>query len=422
MPPIFRHASIGLQLLLIFDAQGNSEISQVPAYTQLNALERNKLAQCLDDALHGQQSFGHMQDSYINTNFTGSYACLPLKADGNIVGAMFYAEPTTYPQGLSSNDFLVNISRNVLIISAAIALIIIFCSLLFAKKLAQPLVILQRGVDRISAGDYTERIALPERRDEVGQLILSFNRMASQIETNIQELQQQERNRRELMTNIAHDLYTPLATIQGFNEALADGVIVDEPARIDAYQTIVHEVQRMERLVKKVQQLSSLEAGQTHLDLAPLNIAELIASILEMVGYEYEEVSITLHQQLQPDSIVLADSDSIVQIVLNLLDNAKRYTLANGSVTVGCRIEGTMTRVWIQNTGSGIDAHDLPRIFDRFYRADPSRTLATGGNGLGLAIVKSLIERHGGTIWAESTPEQGTVITFTLRNASTNPS
>ena len=363
-----------------------------------------------------------MHDNSKSTNFSGPYACMPLKVNGNIVGSMFFAEPETYPHGLSSNAFIGNISRDVLIISAVIALIVILCSLLFAQKLARPLVILQRSVDRISTGDYTERITLPERRDEVGQLIHSFNRMASQIETNIQELQQQERNRRELTANIAHDLYTPLATIQGFSEALADGVIIDEPARIDTYQTIVQEVQRMERLVKKVQQLSSLEAGQTHLDLAPLNIAEVISGTLDMVGSEYEKAGVTLRQQLQSDSVVLADSDSVVQIVLNLLDNAKRYTPANGSITVGCKTEEAMTRIWVQDTGSGINAHDLPRIFDRFYRADPSRTQATGGSGLGLAIVKALVERHGGTIWAQSTPGQGTVMTFTLRNVARGPS
>jgi two-component system sensor histidine kinase BaeS len=178
----------------------------------------------------------------------------------------------------------------------------------------------------------------------------------------------------------------------------------------------------MERLVKKVQQLTSLEAGQTHLDLAPLNIAELINETLDMVGSEYERAGVILHRELQANNFVLADSDSVIQIVLNLLDNAKRYTPDGGMIAIGCRADGPMTRIWIKDTGSGISKDDLPRIFDRFYRADPSRTQATGGSGLGLAIVKALVEAHGGSIWAESRPGQGTLIMFTLRNVTASKS
>jgi signal transduction histidine kinase len=307
-------------------------------------------------------------------------------------------------------------------------------------------------------------------------------------------LHHQDKMRRDLIANIAHDLATPLTAIQGFSEALADDVITDPQARQDTAQLIGREVQRLRRLVSDMQQMTSLESGRIQLDQEPLDLHTLVDEVLEVIRPECEQVGISLHNEIAPTTpAVLADSDRMTQVLLNLLDNSRRYTPAGGSITIGAssndkdlqtwhqqvehqQIEGahaqhmqkghqkdegpqtwyslastrlandtgtsSATRsgklkgevtplhfgnveaptdsktkwltVWVKDTGTGIDARDLPNIFDRFYRSDRARSGASGGSGLGLAIIKAIISAHGGTIYAESTPGKGTCITFTL--------
>ncbi len=252
-------------------------------------------------------------------------------------------------------------------------------------------------------------------QDELGRLALTFNAMADTIESDVTELRQQEEMRRELIANIAHDLITPLTAIQGLGEALADDVISEPKARQETVQLIGREVQRLRRLVGDMQQMTSLEAGRIQLDLAPLNLHALVDEMLAVIGPECEQAGISVHNEIAPETPpVLADSDRITQVLLNLLDNARHHTPAGGTVTIGARAEGKELTMWINDTGTGIDAADLPHIFDRFYRADRARSGSTGGSGLGLSIVKAIITAHGGTIHAESAPDQGTSILFTL--------
>jgi signal transduction histidine kinase len=256
---------------------------------------------------------------------------------------------------------------------------------------------------------------VPKTQDELGQLALTFNAMADTIESDVNELRRQDGMRRELIANIAHDLATPLTAVQGFSEALADDLISNPEARHETAQLIGREVQRLRRLVADMQQMSSLESGQIKLDLAPLDMHELVGETLAVLTPECEEAGIQIRNEITPDTpLVCADSDRITQVLLNLLDNARRHTPRGGTITVSAQRQEKMLGVFISDTGIGIDAKDLPHIFERFYRADRSRTGATGGSGLGLSIVKAIIVAHKGTINAESTPGQGTRIIFTL--------
>ncbi|MDQ6661517.1 MAG: ATP-binding protein, partial [Chloroflexota bacterium] len=296
-----------------------------------------------------------------------------------------------------------------------VALLVIVFSLFFARRLTQPLEKLTRAAEQMKQGNYAQRVALPPNKDELGRLAVTFNAMADTIEADITELRKQEQFRRELLANIAHDLATPLTAIQGFSEALADNVITDQEARQETALLIGREVQRLRRLVVDMQQMTSLESGRIALDIAPLDISTLVDETLEVMRPECEQGGISLHNQIAPTTpFVLADSDRLTQVLLNLLDNARRHTPSGGAITLGAKVEGKELVVEVSDTGTGIDPEQLPHIFERFYRADRSRTGATGGSGLGLSIVKAIIMAHGGTISAESIPGKGTCITFTL--------
>ena len=266
------------------------------------------------------------------------------------------------------------------------------------------------AAEQMQRGKYTERVAVPKTQDELGQLALTFNAMADTIESDVNELRQQDTMRRELIANIAHDLATPLTAVQGFSEALADDLISKPEARHETAQLIGREVQRLRRLVADMQQMSSLESGQIKLDLAPLDMHELVGETLAVLTPECEEAGIHIYNEIAPNMpLVLADSDRITQVLLNLLDNARRHTPSGGTITVSACKEKRRCFVYqLTDTGIGIDAKDLPHIFERFYRADRSRTGATGGSGLGLSIVKAIIVAHKGTIGVESTLGQGT--------------
>jgi signal transduction histidine kinase len=291
------------------------------------------------------------------------------------------------------------------------------------RRLTRPLVSLTAAAEQVKGGDYSQRVETPHTHDEIGTLAQTFNDMADKIEADVTELRRQDQLRRDMIANIAHDLVTPLTAIQGFSEAIADEVIADPQARYETAQLIGREVQRLRRLVSDMQNMTALETGRMHFDRAPLNIRALVDEVVAVIGPECEQAGITLRNEIPPAlPPALADSDRITQVLLNLLDNARRYTPAGGTISVGAKLEadahGTKwLEISVQDSGSGIAAADLPFIFDRFFRIDRSRTGshgAHGGSGLGLAIVKAIVTGHGGSIRAESEPGKGTRISFTL--------
>jgi two-component system, OmpR family, sensor histidine kinase BaeS len=315
----------------------------------------------------------------------------------------------------SLSSLLQQAYQAIILAGGGVALVAMLCSFLLISRFIRPLENLTRAAEQVKQGQYAQRVTPPNSQDELGRLALTFNEMADTIEADVNELRRQDALRRDLVANIAHDLATPLTAIQGFSEALADDVITDPNARQETAQRIAREVQRLRRMVAEIRQMSSLEAGQTKLDLAPLDIQSQVDETLAVIAPECENKGITVHNDI-PTTMppVLADSDRVTQVLLNLLDNARRHTPEGGEIHVGAQIYGASLSIWIQDTGTGIDAQDLPHIFERFYRADRSRTTTTGGSGLGLAIVKAIVTAHHGNVWAESTQGKGTRITFTL--------
>jgi signal transduction histidine kinase len=402
----------GPYLFVIVDTGLNPHSSPDAAFFALN---NSELRQALTQAVKGQEVQGTLQAPPDGNGFSGQYISVPLRSNGNIIGALLLAQPNQYPQGFSPYAFLANVDTAILIAGAIIAVIVVIFSLMLARQFTRPLESLTTAAEQMKGGNYAQRVAPPKSQDELGRLALTFNAMADTIEADVTELRRQEQLRRDMIANIAHDLVTPLTAIQGFSEALADDVISEPKARQETALLIGREVQRLRRLVSDMQRMTSLESGHVQLDIAPLNLHELLDELLAVIGPECEQAGITVHNEIAPMTpLVLADSDRITQVLLNLVDNARHHTHAGGKITIGARQENGFLTVWVRDTGSGIDSADLPYIFERFYRVDRARTGSTSGSGLGLSIVKAIITAHGGTIRAESTVNQGTTILFTL--------
>ena len=240
--------------------------------------------------------------------------------------------------------------------------------------------------------------------------------MAATIEHDVTELRHQEQVQRELVANVAHELATPLTAIQGFSEALVDDVINDKQEREEIGRIINRETVRLRRLVDQLRQVARLEAGTEHMDLLNhTKLSALVDDTIEVLRGESERRHVIIYNDL-PATLptVRADADRLTQVMLNLLDNALRHMPEGGRVTVAAQPDGDMMWVSGTDTGIGIPAEDVPRIFERFFRADPSRARATGGSGLGLAIVKGIVAAHGGQVQATSAVGQGTRISFSL--------
>lgn len=273
-----------------------------------------------------------------------------------------------------------------------------------ARGMTQPLRDMARAVRRMEMGDYGQRVHTASV-DEVGQLAQAFNRMSA-------ELEQVERLRRELVANVGHELKTPISALRAHLENLLDGVERPDP---ETLQVMLAQSERLGRLVDQLLDLSRLESGELPLRREEVALAPLVDEVLSEIRVARPGAGVELERRVAPDlPPVLADRERIHQVLFNLLDNAVRFTPAGGRVTVTAERRNGAVDVRVADTGPGIAPEHLPRLFERFYRVDPARSAREGGTGIGLAIARSVVEAHGGRIWAESTVGKGSVFTFEL--------
>ncbi len=228
----------------------------------------------------------------------------------------------------------------------------------------------------------------------------------------VTELRRSERLRRELVANVSHELRTPLTSIKGFVETLLAGALRDEQNSRRFLKIIDAETNRLTKLVDDLLELSRLESKGVTFQLQPLDLGQLCRSVVDCQQPRAERAGVRLECSAQPEVVVVADPDRVEQVVTNLVDNALKFTPEGGRVLVRVHLRGPEACVSVEDTGRGIPPDDLPHVFERFYRADRSRTRTSGGSGLGLAIAKHLVEMQGGRIWAESTPGVGSVFSF----------
>jgi two-component system sensor histidine kinase BaeS len=322
-------------------------------------------------------------------------------------GALIFFPSNLLPE-LPSGRVLLFLAGAGLLLLLALRRVGTFASHRFTSPLSE----VMRAADRLAGGDLGARVDV-SGSSELRHLADSFNRMAEALET-------ADRQRRELLADVAHELRTPLTIIQGNLEGLRDGIYQPLPDHLDL---VLEEVQTLRRLVDDLQLLTLAEAGQLPLDLQEVDVAQLLTDVRDAFATQAEEAGVDLVVQAEDGLLpLLGDPQRLGQVLGNLVNNALRHTPDGGCATLGAEpfAPGGVpsgVRLWVADTGEGIAAEDLPRVFDRFWRGDPARSHEAGaGMGLGLAIARSLVEAHGGHIWAESggVPGGGTVVSFVL--------
>jgi signal transduction histidine kinase len=314
----------------------------------------------------------------------------------------------TNPLGRSINpqrdEFLTGINRALLLAAMVAGLAAVLLTLVLSRRILGPVEALTAAARRMESGDLSQRVEV-ESNDEIGELARAFNAMANGL-ARLEDL------RRNMVTDVAHDLRTPLSNIRGYLEALQDGVV--EPKR-EVIDSLHEEAMLLTRLVDDLQELALAEAGQLRLERQPVPPADMVNRALEAVRAQAAAKDIALQTDL-PEGLPLAhvDPQRIGQVLGNLLSNALTHTPSGGSIVVAAQAMGSEIEISVRDSGEGIPAEHLPSIFERFYRVDKSRSRATGGTGLGLAIAKQLVEAHGGRIEVESEVGHGAEFTFTL--------
>jgi len=267
----------------------------------------------------------------------------------------------------------------------------------------RPLLQITAITKKVADGNYSERVNVISRY-EGGQLADAFNHMAENLETI-------ERLRKNMVADISHELRTPLTNLRGYLEGLSDSVI---PPTRETFQMLEQEVLRLVNLVEDLQQLARADAAKAFLDCRELSLHELLRQIMDLYQPNFREKEIIVQWQLDPGSDLLTgDRDKLLQAIRNLADNAWKYTPRHGIVTISAQRTPDGIKTVFANSGAIIAEQDIPYLFERFFRADRSRSRDAGGAGIGLAIVKELIEAHGGTVGVES-DENGTHVWFNL--------
>lgn len=303
----------------------------------------------------------------------------------------------------------------------AYILILIFTSIILTqwikKGIFTPINQLNTAMQNIAEGNLEYRLANDEK-GEIGELYRNYEDMRLRLKESTDEKIEHEKQNRELISNISHDLKTPITAVKGYVEGIMDGV-ADTPEKMDKYiKTIYNKANDMDRLINELTIYSGIDNNRIPYNFHRINVADYFGDCVEEVGLDLESKNIELNYDnlVSPETQIIADPEQLKRVINNIIGNSIKYLdKEHGVIDIRILDEVDSIRVEIEDNGKGIAAKDLPNIFERFYRTDASRNSSQGGSGIGLSIVKKIIEDHGGYIWATSKEKEGTCMHFVIR-------
>lgn len=335
-----------------------------------------------------------------------------------------YHENVDIIKELTKQDIMIGamISKRFMgFLAIAMVLILIATSAIITawvtNDIYKPITELSHAMQQIAEGNFEYRLS-PANESEVGKLYSNYEQMRLRLKENAEETYQSEKKSKELVSNISHDLKTPITSIKGYVEGIMDGV-ADTPEKMDKYiKTIYNKANDMDRLINELTTYSGIDTNKIPYHFHILNISDYFSDCVEEVGLDLEQKNICLnYTNLVPaDTCIVADPEQMKKVINNIISNSVKY-MGHDKGIIDIRIldEGESVKVEIEDNGKGIAAKDIGNIFERFYRTDSSRNSMQGGSGIGLSIVKKIIEDHGGYVWATSKEGEGTCMHFVIR-------
>ena len=309
------------------------------------------------------------------------------------------------------------------IISACIAVVLIltFTAMIMMVwiygSIISPIHKLQEAAQNVEEGNLNFEIK-PEKDDEMGRLMQAFEKMRIRLRDNAEEKLKSDRESKELISNISHDLKTPITAIKGYVEGIRDGV-ADTPEKMEKYiGTIYNKANEMDTLINELTLYAKIDTHRIPYNFAPLSVNDYFNDCAEDIEMELDSKNVEFgyFNYVEGDQKIIADPEQLKRVINNIVSNSLKYMeREHGLINLRVKDVGDFIQVELEDNGKGIAAKDLPNIFDRFYRTDASRNSSKGGSGIGLSIVKKIIEDHGGKIWATSREGVGTVMYFVIR-------
>lgn len=335
----------------------------------------------------------------------------------------------TFPDGVEGTLFIVTIVDNfipevksmLMEMLMATIMILVFVGLILTswvyRAILRPLGKLQEATHLIKEGNLDFALEVQED-DEIGQLCMDFEEMRQRLKESAEEKVQYDKESKELISNISHDLKTPITAIKGYVEGILDGV-ASSPEKLDKYiRTIYNKANDMDRLIDELTFYSKIDTNKIPYTFTKINVTQYFKDCIEEVGLDMESRNIELgyFNYVDEDVVIIADAEQMKKVINNIVGNSVKYLdKKKGIINIRIKDVGDFIQIEIEDNGKGIATKDLPYIFDRFYRTDSSRNSSQGGSGIGLSIVRKIIEDHGGKIWATSKEGIGTEIHFVLR-------
>ena len=327
--------------------------------------------------------------------------------DGKVVGVLV-PMPMPFEGQPREVEFIQRINLYLLygaLVGMVIALVL---GIILSRTLTRPIRELTRATHAVSEGDLSQQVPV-RSKDELGELARSFNKMSAELSRSIN-------TRKQMTADIAHELRTPLSLILGHAEAVHDGVL---PPSAENFEIIRDEATRLEHLINDLRTLSLADAGELSMQFEMVEPQRLIHEVSSLYQFQAQRKNITVEQEITPNlPLIEVDPGRITQVLTNILDNAMRHTPEGGRIVLATREVENIVELSVQDSGPGLDIEDVDRIFERLYRADPSRYREDGGSGLGLAIAKSIVQAHGGQVSAESEPGSGLKVKIHLPKKS----
>ena len=332
----------------------------------------------------------------------------------------FLSEPMEGFERIIAPSFLKNMIFAIIVILVFTGVML---SLWLYRGLISPINELNVAMNHIKNGDFEYRLEAGHNDGELDDLYRNYEDMRLRLKENAEEKIEREKQNRELISNISHDLKTPITAIKGYSEGIIDG-IADTPEKVDRYvKTIYNKANDMDKLINELSVYSGIDNNRIPYHFHKILVKEYFRDCVEEVGLDLESKNFKLEYEnlVLPETTIIADPEQMKRVINNIISNSVKYMdKPQGEIHIRILDEVDSIRVEIEDNGKGIAQKDLQNIFDRFYRTDASRNSGTGGHGIGLSIVKKIIQDHGGYIWATSKEGEGTCIHFVIRKYIVN--
>jgi two-component system, OmpR family, sensor histidine kinase BaeS len=332
---------------------------------------------------------------------------VPIKEEGKIIGILLPMR-VPFEEQPREVEFIESTNRTLLYGALMAAMIALLLGIFLSRTLTRPIRELTQATHAVSEGDLSQQVPI-RSNDELGELAKAFNKMSTELSRSVNA-------RKQMTADIAHELRTPLSLILGHAEAVHDGVL---PPTLENFEIIREEATRLEHLVDDLRILSLADAGELTINPQTIEPQRLLQEVASIYQYQTQRKNISLELDIaSPLSTIEVDPGRMTQVLTNILDNALRHTPEGGLILLSANEGNGQIELAIQDSGPGLNAEDLDRIFERFYRKDPSRQREDGGSGLGLAIAKSIVQAHGGQVSAQSETGKGLKVIITLPKTS----